>query len=315
LRYRGEKMALLIGTLVFITAFTLYFVSLNLIYSNKIQILSRLEKIKERVQKQENKETHELEAPFYDRVIRPIGNKISDIINKITPKGMKKRIEEHLIMAGRPLNISVNQWFALKFFISGVIPVISIIYLAIINRLSFKLLFVLGVFAVIVNLLPDLIIKQIIRNRQKLIENSLPDVLDLLTVSVEAGLSFDGALGRLVDNMPGVLASEFGRVLSEMRMGKSRRDALKDMSIRCGVPDLTTLVGALIQADELGVSISNVLRVQSAQMRIKRRQRAQEKAMKAPIKMLFPLVLFIFPTIFAVLLGPAVIRIINVFSK
>lgn len=308
-------MALLIGTLVFITAFTLYFVSLNLIYSNKIQILSRLEKIKERVQKQENKETHELEAPFYDRVIRPIGNKISDIINKITPKGMKKRIEEHLIMAGRPLNISVNQWFALKFFISGVIPVISIIYLAIINRLSFKLLFVLGVFAVIVNLLPDLIIKQIIRNRQKLIENSLPDVLDLLTVSVEAGLSFDGALGRLVDNMPGVLASEFGRVLSEMRMGKSRRDALKDMSIRCGVPDLTTLVGALIQADELGVSISNVLRVQSAQMRIKRRQRAQEKAMKAPIKMLFPLVLFIFPTIFAVLLGPAVIRIINVFSK
>lgn len=308
-------MALLIGILVFITAFTLYFVSLNLIYSNKIQILSRLEKIKERVEKQENKEINELEAPFYDRVIRPIGNKISDIINKITPKGMKKRIEEHLIMAGRPLNISVNQWFVLKFFISGVIPVISIIYLAIINRLSFKLLFVLGVFAVIVNLLPDLIIKQIIRNRQKLIENSLPDVLDLLTVSVEAGLSFDGALGRLVDNMPGVLASEFGRVLSEMRMGKSRRDALKDMSVRCGVPDLTTLVGALIQADELGVSISNVLRVQSAQMRIKRRQRAQEKAMKAPIKMLFPLVLFIFPTIFAVLLGPAVIRIINVFSK
>ncbi|RKD28784.1 type II secretion system F family protein [Thermohalobacter berrensis] len=136
-----------------------------------------------------------------------------------------------------------------------------------------------------------------------------------MTVSVEAGLSFDGALERLINNIEGILSHEFSRVLSEIRMGKSRKEALKDMSTRCGVSDLTALIGALIQADELGVGVSNVLRVQSVQMRQKRRQRAQEKAMKAPVKMLFPLIFFIFPAIFVVLLGPAVIKIIEIFGK
>lgn len=151
--------------------------------------------------------------------------------------------------------------------------------------------------------------------RKKSITNALPDVLDLLTVSVEAGLAFDGAIAKVIDKMPGPIAEEFGSILQEMKLGKSKRDALKDMAKRVDVQDLTTFVGAIVQADQLGVSIGNVLRLQSQQMREKRRQRAKEKAMKAPVKMLIPMILFIFPTIFSVLIGPVAVKIIRTLAK
>lgn len=305
-------MVLFITFLTALVCFMFTFLILNIIYRDKIQILVRLSKIKEN--RKAEKDMDELNVPFHERIIKPIGGKLSDIITKITPGGAKKRIEERLISAGRPFNIQASQWFLIKFVLGVIIPLIYIIYLFFNNMLFSRTSIFISIVIAIINLFPSMILQQVTKNRQKQIVNSLPDVLDLLTVSVEAGLSFDGALGRLVDSMPGVLSAEFNRVLNEMKMGKSRREALKDMSIRCGVSDLTTLVGALIQADELGVGVSKVLRVQSVQMREKRRQRAQEKAMKAPVKMLFPLILFIFPSIFAVLLGPAVIRMINTFG-
>lgn len=164
-------------------------------------------------------------------------------------------------------------------------------------------------------LFPNLILNKQIVERQKKILNSLPDVLDLLTVSVEAGLGFDGALAKVIDKMPGPVADEFENVLQEMKVGKQKRDALKDMAERVAIHDLTTFVGSIIQADQLGVSIGNVLRLQSEQIREKRRQRAKEKAMKAPVKMLIPMVLFIFPTIFSVLIGPVIIKVIYTFAK
>jgi tight adherence protein C len=150
-----------------------------------------------------------------------------------------------------------------------------------------------------------------VKKRQKGILLMIPDSLDLLTISVRAGLGFDAALGKVVEKLQGPLSDEFRRALAEIRVGKTRREALRDMIPRTDVPPLNNFIGAIIQAEQLGVSISKVLQVQSEQLRIERRQRAEEMAAKAPIKMLFPLVGCIFPSLFVVILGPAIILIIK----
>jgi tight adherence protein C len=150
-----------------------------------------------------------------------------------------------------------------------------------------------------------------VKKRQKGILLQIPDALDLLTISVRAGLGFDAALGKVVEKMKGPLVDEFRRALAEVRVGKARREALRDIVPRTEVQPLTNFIGAIIQAEQLGVSISKVLQVQSEQLRIERRQRAEEQAAKAPIKMLFPLVGCIFPSLFVVILGPAIILIMT----
>ncbi|WP_006715440.1 type II secretion system F family protein [Desulfitobacterium metallireducens] len=153
------------------------------------------------------------------------------------------------------------------------------------------------------------------KKKQLEIERSLPDVLDLLTVSVEAGLGFDAALLKVVEKQKGALAEEFLKVLQEIKMGRPRRDALRDLSKRNPIEDLSNVVASLVQADQLGIPIAGVLRNQSKQIRQKHRQRAEEKAQKAPVKMMIPLVFFVFPSVFIIILGPAVIQIIDMFSK
>ena len=162
-------------------------------------------------------------------------------------------------------------------------------------------------------LVPEMMMQSKRKEREKQIRKSLPDVLDLLTVSVEAGLGFDAALAKVVERKKGPLADEFALLLQEIRMGKSRRDALREVSERVKIDDITSFIASVIQADQLGVSIANILRIQSAQVRTKRRQQAEEAGMKAPIKMLFPLIFFIFPTLFVVLLGPAIIQVATTF--
>ena len=306
-------MLAFITLLVFVLLSVSSYILLTIFYRDKITVLSRLEKVKSK--QDENLEMNELSIPFHQRVIKPIGDSLFNIISRLTPTGMANRVEERLLMAGKPYNLDVNRWFLIKAICGVVFPIMFAICFFIVSGLSLKVVLMLLLVTGMFNILPNLFLNQIIKNRQNEIIRAIPDVLDLLTVSVEAGLSFDGALARVMDKMEGVLTEEFGRVLNEMKMGKSRKEALRDMTARCGVPDLTTLVGSLIQADELGVGISNVLRIQSVQMREKRRQRAQEKAMKAPVKILFPLILFIFPTIFIVLLGPAIIRIMDTLVK
>jgi tight adherence protein C len=164
-------------------------------------------------------------------------------------------------------------------------------------------------------MLPKYYLKNRIALRQKEIEKSLPDALDLLTVSIEAGLSFDGAVAKLVEKMSGVLVDEFAIALKEMRVGVSKRDAFRSLIERVPVPSLVTFVGSILQADQLGVSMGNVLRIQSSLARQKRRQKTQENAMKAPIKMLIPMIIFIMPTIFIVLLGPVLIIAMKAFGK
>jgi tight adherence protein C len=151
---------------------------------------------------------------------------------------------------------------------------------------------------------PELLLRSKTQSRQKQIRRALPDALDLLVISVEAGLGFDAAIQRLVEKKDDALATEFARVLAEMRVGRARRDALKDMVLRTQVPDLNNFVGAILQAEQLGVSVTKVLTVQAEQMRVLRRQRAEEKAAQLQLKLIFPLAIFIFPALCVVIMGP-----------
>jgi tight adherence protein C len=175
-------------------------------------------------------------------------------------------------------------------------------------------LLVTGLFTLLGFYLPNLLLQSKIDRRQKSIRKSLPDALDLLTICVEAGLGFDGAMGKVSEKWDNELSLEFGRVLREIQLGKLRREALRDMAERIGIPEMTSFVAAIIQSEQLGVSMAKVLRIQADQMRMKRRQHAEEEAHKAPVKMLFPMVFLIFPALLIILLGPAGIMLIQTFG-
>ena len=160
---------------------------------------------------------------------------------------------------------------------------------------------------------PDFAVSSRARSRKDRIRAELPDALDLMAVSVEAGLGFDGAISKLTEHMEGPLSDEFSLTLNEIRIGEARQDALKKLSDRTGTPELSSFVRAIIQADQLGISLGRILRVQATDSRLKRQAAAEEKAMKAPIKMLFPTVLFIFPAMFLVILGPAFLNLSKLF--
>lgn len=305
-------MLYLIIAMVFVTVFIVMNIIFGIIYKNKKVIGIRLDKIS----KYDAKNTDdELNKPIFSRIIQPILDSISKMILKITPKEMISAFDKKVIMAGKPFNLSVRDWINIQVGIVLCFPLVTIA-IGYYSETEVRSMLFLCIAEIGLGLmLPNLILSKKSSDRQKLIINSLPDVIDLLTVSVEAGLGFDGALAKVIDKMPGPLASEFENVLQEIKVGKQKKDALRDMTERVCIQDLTTFVSSIIQADQFGVSMGNVLRIQSVQMRQKRRQRAQEKAMKAPVKMLIPMVLFVFPTIFSVLIGPIVIKVITVFVK
>ena len=249
------------------------------------------------------------EEPFLQRVIKPLLSEMSRWIIRITPVGWRNSLRRKLTLAGNPGGLETGQFLALYL----VVIIAGTSTGSLLAKAAGQPLFALIGFGFGL-LIPDFWLKGRIQNRQGAIQKSLPSFLDLLTVSVEAGLGFDAALARVTAKESGPLAEEFQRVLQEIRMGKPRRDALRDLGNRTEVKELSGFVTAIVQADQLGVSIGNVLRVQAQQMRRSRRQRAEEAAMKAPIKMLFPLVFFIFPSLFIVLLGPAVIQLIEAFK-
>lgn len=300
-------------SLSFITTVLLIYTFYSVIAGNRILIARRLETIGKG--KNSDIVEEELAKPFLSRIIQPTIKKVSMFMMKVTPKEIISNYEIKIIAAGTPMNYSVNVWLTLQIFIIVLVPALSII-LGLASGVAAERIMMIAVLEILFGILgPSLILTSKIKQRQKDILKALPDILDLLTVSVEAGLGFDAALSKVVEKMTGVLAKEFDKVLQEIKMGKPRKDALRNMGDRIAVVDVTTFIASVIQADQLGVSVGNVLRVQSDQVRLRRRQRAQEKAMKAPIKMLLPMVFFIFPTIFTVLLGPVVIRLMEAFAK
>jgi len=257
----------------------------------------------------------ELAKPFRQRILAPLSGDMATVLTKLTPKAVRANIEQKLIRAGGFAKLTNDEFLLVMGFLALALPVIGGTLGVLAGAASSKVIGLALLAFLVSQLLPFILLNHKIAIRKVSIQKDLPDVLDLLTVSVEAGLGFDGALAKLAEKMKGALVDEFNRVLQEIRMGIARREALVAMGTRCEVPDLSLFTTSLVQADQLGVSIGSVLRVQSASMRQKRRQRAEEKAMKAPVKMLLPLVLFIFPSLFVVLLGPAVIQMLNSLLK
>jgi tight adherence protein C len=252
----------------------------------------------------------ELEQPFSQRVLVPLARTILNTIGKYGPKQSAERLRVNLQQAGNPGNLTPVMF-------SGIRIALAVLLGVIFSFITFRTmpfgqaLMYTAIGVVLGYLLPSMWLGQQIKKRKKNIVKALPDALDLLTISVEAGLAFDSALQRVTEKWDNELSREFKRVLTDTRLGRARRDALKDMANRTGVDDVQTFTAAVIQAEQLGVSIGKILRIQADQMRVRRRQRAEEAAQKAPIKMLFPMVFLIFPALFVVILGPAVPRLMN----
>src|SRR5436853_1351319 len=252
----------------------------------------------------------ELQQPFSQRVLVPLTRSMLGTLGKYGPKQSAERLRLNLQQAGNPGNLT-------PFMFSGIRTVLAVLMLVIFGFVTFRTmaftqaLMYTAIGAGLGYLLPGIWLGQQIKKRKHNIVKALPDALDLLTISVEAGLAFDSALQRVTEKWDNELSKEFKRVLTDTRLGRARRDALKDMAARTGVEDVQTFIAAIIQAEQLGVSIGKILRIQADQMRVRRRQRAEEAAQKAPIKMLFPMVFLIFPALFVVILGPAVPRLMG----
>jgi len=250
----------------------------------------------------------ELAKPLAQRTIGPVVLGISNFLRRFTPVGYLEKIDHNLVVAGNPGNLDAPAFVVIKLLttIAGLIAAFFLVdygSTGLQRTVLFVLPIVLGFFG------PSAWLKRKIDDRSHAMLRALPDILDLLVISVEAGLGFDSALSRVVATVPGPLSEEFFRMLQETRVGVSRRDAMRHLLERTELDELRSFILAMIQAEAFGVTIARVLRVQADEMRVKRRQKAQEKAFAAPVKLVFPLVFCIFPALFIVLLGPAAIQI------
>lgn len=256
----------------------------------------------------------ELKAPLYKRVIKPSLQKISILLTRVLPAEKEVELTRKIMTAGVESKIAPRELLVVKYFAAAGGCFLLWLLGGLASKSMFQALVMSGAGLALGWLIPDFYLSKKGTARKQEIEKNLPDALDLLTVSVEAGLGFDGALAKVANKKKGVLSDEFMVALQEIKMGKPRAEALRDMSKRTDVDDLTSFTGSVILADQLGISIGNILRLQSEQIRQKRRQRAEEAAMKTPIKIIIPMVFFIFPAIFVVLLGPAAIQIAETFK-
>jgi tight adherence protein C len=255
----------------------------------------------------------ELSQPITERVILPLARKFGEFATRFTPQNALQDTARKLELAGNPRGLDPTIFLAARFFAAVVIFgfLIFIFSVGSINWPWGRKILLVGGFSLFGFFLPNLLIQSKIQRRQKDIRRAMPDALDLLTICVEAGLGFDGAMAKVNEKWDNELSMAFGRVLREIQLGKLRRDALRDMADRVGIPEMTSFVAAIIQSEQLGVSMAKVLRIQADQMRMKRRQAAEAEAHKAPIKMLFPMVLLIFPSLLIILLGPAALMLMT----
>lgn len=261
----------------------------------------------------------ELAQPFTQRVLLPNLRRLGQFAARFTPQSSLASIQHQLDLAGNPRGFDPTTFWAWRIVatigLGGFILVITLLaptgsFLSIRTGTIKALAFVLGG-ALLGYFLPVLLLRSRITRRQNIIIKAMPDALDLLTVCVEAGLGFDQAMQKVSEKWQNDLSLAFERAIQEVRLGKLRREALRDMADRMDIPDMSSFVAAIIQADQLGVSMGKVLRIQSDQMRVKRRQRAEKKAHEAPVKMLIPMAFLIFPSIYIILLGPAALILMN----
>ena len=249
--------------------------------------------------------------PFTQRLLMPIMRLPVRQMERLMPTQMLDGVKERLILAGEPM--ALNGYLTFQIISIVMFTGMPILLFMSSGPLSLMKIGVILGFIIVGFMLPQMWLKSRVNGRQTAIIKSLPDAFDLITTCVEAGLGLDAALSRVAEKVEGPFADELTRTLRDIGLGKQRSLALKELGDRTGVPDLVTFVNAVIQAERMGSSVGTVLRVQADQLRVRRRQRAEEQAYKAPVKMIFPLILCIFPTLFIVILGPAVITIMNDF--
>ena len=253
----------------------------------------------------------ELSQGFAPRVLGPLLRSLGGLGRRFTPGGYIAKSTEKLTHAGKGTPKDVERFLALRVVTVLLIPAAFYVSYNVLPLEGRMQLYVFGFLAMALFLGPDAVLNRQVEERKYEIQMRLPDVLDLLTISVEAGLGFEQALDRTVASVPGALSDEFGRMLGEVRAGSGRADALRAFEQRTGVPEVKSFVLAILQADAFGVSIGRILRQQADEMRVRRRQLAQERAQKAPVKMLFPMVFCIFPALFVVVLAPAMFSILD----
>jgi tight adherence protein C len=254
----------------------------------------------------------ELERPFSQRVLIPLAQSALNTLGKFGPKQNLEKTKKMISSAGNPGGLTPVTFTGIRMGMAvGLTVVFGIVTFSTMGDDKMTALMYTGLGLMLGYMLPGMWLGSKIKERKNNIVKALPDALDLLTISVEAGLGFDIALKRVTEKWDDDLSREFKRVLLDISLGKSRREALRDMAERCDVEDVQIFTSAIIQAEQLGVSIAKILKLQSDQMRDRRRQRAEEKAQQAPVLMLFPMVFFIFPSIFVVILGPAVPKIMS----
>jgi tight adherence protein C len=306
---------LLIGAIaMFLAVFAIAY-SVQTIVAERRQAYRTLQAIRAVEVRPTDLRNRELARPARERLLKPFYNAALGLTRRFTPAGAREAIRRKLVMAGSPFGWDPDRVLVAKVacLCGGV--VLGLLFLALfdfawpLRVLGFLAIALLGYW------LPNIVLTNVVQRRQQELRSSLADSIDLLTICVEAGLGFDAAMAHVSKNTTGPLADEFYRTLQEVQLGRSRNEAMRNLADRSNVPELRAFVLAMVQADIFGVSVANVLRVQAKDMRIKRRQLAEERAMKVPIKVLFPVLFCIFPALFVVILGPAIMRIADVFAR
>jgi tight adherence protein C len=301
-----------IGILLFGAAILVYIGIRNPQVSDEVALQARLEELTKRGETVDL-EKIELSQPFAERVIYPIARKLGEVAIRFTPQNALQSISKKLELAGSPARLDPTIFLASQFIAMALFAGLVVLVFTVgpTKWSAGRIVLAALLFGLLGFYFPQLWLSSKITRRQTNIRRAMPDALDLLTICVEAGLGFDAAMAKVSEKWQTELSLAFARVIQEIQLGKMRREALRDMADRIGIPEMTSFVAAVIQSESLGVSLAKVLRIQSDQMRIRRRQRAEEEAHKAPIKMLIPMGLLIFPSLLIVLLTPAGLRLIG----
>ena len=260
-------------------------------------------------------EEDEMSLPFVDRVLKPWLRRQIRAAGRLAPARSIDRLQRNLVRAGYPYNLTVLDFLGIQ-IVSGLLCVIVVLYMLSLRKSApLGAIFLAAIAGLVGFMLPDFWLRSRVRQRKAEIKRTLPDALDMLTICVDAGAGLDSAMLKISEKWKNAIATEFGKVVAEIRIGKTRREALQSLVERTDVPEVASFVAVLLQADQFGLSIANVLHNQSEQLRIRRWQRAEEEARKVPIKLLFPLIFFIFPALLVVTIGPAIPILLRIFGE
>ncbi len=310
----GVQVILLLGVVAIFAAIFLSLTAVG-VFTNEARGVSKSLAVVEAFSTAPQALKDELEPGFQDRVLDPFLGRLTGLGRRLTPSDYAERILTKLNIAGNPPGWTVDRVLSLKVVGTGV-GLVGGLLLGVMLGKGFGFTVAVGALGLVAGYFgPNLYLYQKGYDRTAKMERALPDALDLLTISVEAGLGFDAALSQVARNTEGPLANELARVLQEMQIGLGRASALRALGERSTLPDLRNFTSAMVQADAFGIPVGQVLRVQSNEMRVKRRQKAEEAAQKIPVKIMIPLVLFILPALFIAVLGPAIIKLVGVFGS